>query len=134
MLPTFTTGEFIKAARSSPSQNCVRINRRDGWTAVWDDKLADETTPPETTVPSDQLLIFTDHQFDDFQRQLRAGCLEGACLEITKRHDGTYIFRAADTVAQPVVGVELSFDREEVEAFESGVQQREFDLARFTTA
>ncbi|WP_280390702.1 hypothetical protein [Nocardia brasiliensis] len=134
MLPTFTAGEFIKAASSSPNQNCVRINRKDGWTAVWDDKLADTATAAETPVPFEQLLILTDEQFDDFQSRLRAGDIDGACIEISRRHDGTYAFCATAAALQPVSGVELNFDHSEVEAFESGVQHREFELSRFTAA
>ncbi|WP_406230276.1 hypothetical protein [Nocardia sp. NBC_01009] len=129
MEPTFTIGEFIKAAASSPNQNCVRVARRDGWTAVWDDKLAAEHTSLDTALPGEQLLYFTDQQFDSFQEGLRAG---RADLYLTTRHDdGVYVFRADAAAPQPVDGVELHFSAAEVEAFRSGVLNREFERTRF---
>ncbi|MEV6426268.1 hypothetical protein [Nocardia sp. NPDC051463] len=127
MEPTFTIGEFIKAAASSPNQNCVRIARRDGWTAVWDDKLADEDTALDTTVSGEQLLYFTDQQFDAFQEGLRTGRPD---LYLSTRHDdGVYVFSADAAAPQPVGGVELRFSPAEVEAFRSGVLNREFERA-----
>ncbi|MFD0360242.1 hypothetical protein ACFQZZ_02125 [Nocardia sp. GCM10030253] len=131
MEPTFTIGEFIKAAASSPKQNCVRVARRDGWTAVWDDKLADEHIALDTTLSGEQLLYFTDEQFDAFQDGLRAGRAEGPYL--TTRHDnGGYVFSADAAAPQPVDGVELHFSSAEVEAFRSGVLNGEFERARFS--
>ncbi|RDI42469.1 DUF397 domain-containing protein [Nocardia mexicana] len=127
LLPTFTAGEFRKASYSSPNQNCVRIARRDGWTAVWDDKRATDRTTPATALPADELLLFTDEQFDTFQAGVRGTVTHRSPLAVTRREDGHYVFRAA--TPQPVVGVELVFDQDELDAFHHGVRDHEFDHA-----
>lgn len=40
MPPTFTARDCINAERSAGQNSCVRIGRKKGWTAIWDDKLA----------------------------------------------------------------------------------------------
>ncbi|WP_433709902.1 DUF397 domain-containing protein [Nocardia sp. CA-084685] len=129
--PTFTVAEFRKATFSSPNQNCVRVARRNGWTAVWDDKLADERYTPEMSLPDNELLVFTDDQFDAFQVGMRAGRVEDLHLAISRR-DGGYVFQAA--IPQLIAGVELRFDEAEFDAFRQGVLNHEFDCARFIAA
>ncbi|MEV6335038.1 DUF397 domain-containing protein [Nocardia vinacea] len=129
--PTFTVAEFRKATFSSPNQNCVRIARKNGWTAVWDDKLADERYTPGMSLPDNEILLFTDEQFDVFQAGLRAGRVEDRYLAISRR-DGGFVFRAA--IPQPIDGVELLFDQDEFDAFRQGVLNNEFDCARFIAA
>jgi hypothetical protein len=131
MEPTFTIGEFIKAVASSPNQNCVRVARRDGWTAVWDDKLAGEHADLDATLPGEQLLYFTDEQFDAFQADLRAGRPGGGYLS-TRHGHGDYVFSADAAARQPVDGVQLHFSSAEVEAFRTGVLNGEFERARFS--
>ncbi|MCM6774230.1 hypothetical protein NDR87_12180 [Nocardia sp. CDC159] len=125
LLPTFTAGEFRKARASSPNQNCVRVARKDGWTAVWDDKRATDRITPVTVLPAGELLLFTDEQFDAYQASVRENRVEAAPLTVTRRADGMYVFRAATT--QPVPDVELVFDQDELDAFLDGVRHREFD-------
>ncbi|MFI5779745.1 hypothetical protein [Nocardia sp. NPDC051570] len=125
LLPTFVAAEFRKAQASSPNQNCVRIARRDGWTAMWDDKRASDRITPTTVLPADELLLFTDEQFDAYQAGVRVGRVEAAPLTVTRRTDDMYVFRAATT--QPVPDVELIFDQAELDAFHDGVRNREFD-------
>ncbi|MGY5309180.1 hypothetical protein [Nocardia gipuzkoensis] len=134
MLPTFTPSDCIKAARSSAGQNCVRVGRKNGWTVIWDDKLAGTATAQDQPLPPDQILTFTDEQFDAFQTALRAGNPENQCLVIRPNSHGGYIFRAASRVVQAAEGVALYFDNDEFDAFVDGVCRREFDLDRFLTA
>ncbi|MFJ1456812.1 hypothetical protein [Nocardia wallacei] len=126
LLPTFTAGEFRKASASSPNQNCVRVARKQGWTAVWDDKRATDHTTPATALPVEELLLFTDEQFDALQDTVR-GTGARSPLAVTHRADGRYVFRAA--TPQPVDGVELVFDQDELDAFHHGVRNHEFDHA-----
>jgi hypothetical protein len=133
MPPTFTPGDCIKAARSSAGQNCIRVGRKNGWTAIWDDKLATTDTTHDTVLPANQILIFPDDQFDAFQAALRTGSTEGQCLLITRRADAGYVFTAAASHAQPIQEAALHFDIEEFDAFMDGVHQHEFDLERFMT-
>ncbi|MFF0487867.1 hypothetical protein ACWDSJ_19450 [Nocardia sp. NPDC003482] len=125
LLPTFTAGEFHKARASSPNQNCVRVARKQGWTAVWDDKRATDRITPATELPLGELLLFTDEQFDAYQAGVREGRAPACPLTVTRRADGMYVFRAATT--QPTPGVELVFDQDELDAFHDGVRNREFD-------
>src|SRR6266571_3882583 len=130
LLPTFIAGEFRKATRSSPNQNCVRIARKQGWTAVWDDKRATDRTTPATALPTNELLLFTDEQFDNYQtgvRDERLSSREPSPLTVTPRPDGMYVFRAA--APQPAHNVELVFDQGELDAFHDGVRNHEFDHA-----
>ncbi|MBF6174020.1 hypothetical protein [Nocardia blacklockiae] len=125
-LPIFTAGDFRKASASSPNQNCVRVARKQGWTAVWDDKRATDLTTTSTALPATELLLFTDEQFDALQAAVR-GTGTGSPLAVTHRADGHYVFRAA--TPQPVDGVELVFDQNELDAFHHGVRNHEFDHA-----
>ncbi|MCX4094924.1 hypothetical protein [Nocardia sp. alder85J] len=127
LLPAFTAGEFHKAAASSPNQNCVRVARKQGWTAVWDDKLAGAGTTAATVLPAEELLLLTDAEFDAYQSGVRSGSTEQQALTVTPRGDGDYVFRAATT--QPVAEVQLVFDADELDAFLDGVRNGEFDLA-----
>jgi hypothetical protein len=122
--PTFRAAEFHKASASSPHQNCVRVARREGWTAIWDDKLATGDPGP---LPPGELLFLTDSQFDTFQSGVRIGDTAAPLLTVTRRPDGRYGMRAA--TAQPVQGVELVFDADELDAFFYGVRNHEFDPA-----
>jgi|GEM_PF-6268743 len=130
LLPTFTVCEFHKASRSSPNQNCVRIARKQGWTAVWDDKRSTAATTPATTLTDGELLLLTDAQFDGYQAGVRAGKSEDSPLTVTHRPDGMYIFSLA-TAPLPAgeQRVELVFDQDELDAFHDGVQNHEFDQA-----
>jgi hypothetical protein len=76
--PTFTVGEFRKASASSPHQNCVRVARKHGWTAVWDDKRATAATTAGTAVIGTEILLLRDEQFDSYQAGIRAGRSSGA--------------------------------------------------------
>ncbi|WP_019927978.1 DUF397 domain-containing protein [Nocardia sp. BMG111209] len=127
MPPAFTAGEFHKAVASSPNQNCVQVARKQGWTAVWDDKLATAGTTAATVLPADELLVLTDAEFDAFQSGVRSGSTDHHALTVTPRDDGAYVFRAA--TAQPVAEVQLVFDADELDAFLDGVRNGEFDLA-----
>ncbi len=127
LLPAFTVGEFRKAARSSPNQNCVRIARKQGWTAVWDDKLRTTDTTADTPLTDSELLLLTDAQFDGYQTAVRTGkgsTTENGSLDIVRRTDGMYVFR---TAAPSSTGVELVFDQGELDAFHDGVHNHEFD-------
>ncbi|MFE9328174.1 hypothetical protein ACIHDR_43220 [Nocardia sp. NPDC052278] len=130
MLPIFTAGEFIKATRSSPQQNCVRVARRDGWTAIWDDKLGNEQTTGSTAIPNSQMLIFTDDEFDAYQHSIRVGTTEPCPLRIEQRH-GTFVFTAADPTTQPGGDVKLHFDQGEFDAFVDGIRSHEFAYRHF---
>ncbi|NKY88388.1 hypothetical protein [Nocardia veterana] len=130
--PTFTAGEFRKASASSPHQNCVRIARKHGWTAVWDDKRATTATTGSTALPTAELLLLRDEQFDHYQDGVRAGRTHRLPITQSRRSDGRYVLRAqTDT---PTTGVELIFDRAELDAFHHGIRTHEFDLHRFTPA
>ena len=130
LLPTFTVGEFRKAARSSPNQNCVRIARKQGWTAVWDDKRSTAATTPATPLPGSELLLLTDAQFDSYQAAVRAGDSGRSPLNVTRRTDGMYVFRIMTTSSDVAhTEVELVFDQDELDAFHDGVFNREFDHA-----
>jgi hypothetical protein len=131
-LPTFHAGEFRKATRSSPNQNCVRIARKLGWAVMWDDKLSDAQTTEDTLVSSTELLYFTDDQFDAYQTRLREGRIDGSCLSVNRREDDLYVFRAM--VPQPVDGVQLLFNQDEVDAFFGGVHRHEFDSVNYVSA
>ncbi|MDE1674746.1 hypothetical protein [Nocardia gipuzkoensis] len=134
MLPSFTVGQFRKAAASSPQQACVMVGRDDEWTVVWDDKLANRDTTTDAVVPRDQCLYFSHSQFDAFQEAIRSGNPIGHCLKMTLRNDGTYVFSAADPAGQPASARELHFDGAEYDAFMTGIHNREFDLQKFKTA
>jgi hypothetical protein len=133
MLPTFTVGQFRKAAASSPQQACVMISRGKNWTVVWDDKLRRPNSTTDAVVPQDECLYFSHSQFDAFQEAIRFGNPTGHCLEITLRNDGTYVFRAADP-DQPTSALELHFDHAEYRAFVTGIRNHEFDLPKYTNA
>lgn len=133
-LPTFTAGEFRKASRSSPDQNCVRIARRDGWTAVWDDKLGGSDIHADTPLPGNEILLFADDQFDTYQAGVRQGRTTGLCLSAERDPDGMYVFRAAEPAGQPIQGVALRFDQAEIDAFYSGIRSHEFDRTQFAAA
>ncbi len=127
--PTFTVGEFRKASASSPHQNCVRIARKQGWTAIWDDKCATGATSTATALASTELLLLRDEQFETYQAGIRAGHIERLPLTQIPRRDGSYVMRS--DIAQPTADVELIFDRAELDAFHHGVRTHEFDLDRF---
>jgi hypothetical protein len=129
LLPTFSVGEFRKASRSSPNQNCVRIARKQGWTAVWDDKRGTAATTPETPLPDTELLLLTDAQFDSYQRAVRSDAVEDSPLHVTRRGDGMYLFRTATSPSGATTDVELVFDQDELDAFHYGVRNHEFDTA-----
>jgi hypothetical protein len=130
LLPAFTVGEFRKAARSSPNQNCVRVARKQGWTAVWDDKRSTAATTPVTTLPNSELLLLTDAQFDTYQAAVRAGDSGRSPLNVTRRTDGMYIFRITTPSSDAAhTDVELVFDQDELDAFHDGVFNHEFDHA-----
>ncbi|MGY2063536.1 hypothetical protein ACW9HQ_52300, partial [Nocardia gipuzkoensis] len=78
-------------------------------------------------LPADELLLFTDEQFDAYQVGVREGRAEASALTVARRADGMYVFRAV--TAQPVPEVELIFDQDELDAFHDGVRNREFDRA-----
>ncbi|MET8779070.1 hypothetical protein ABZV58_29050 [Nocardia sp. NPDC004654] len=133
MLPIFTPRDCIKAAQSSAGQNCVRVGRKQGWTVIWDDKLATDDGR-DKALPSNEILILTDEQFDAFQAALRAGGFDHGAVLIERQLDGAYVFTAAETRDQTVQEVALSFDADEFDAFLDGVRRHEFDLDRFRTA
>jgi hypothetical protein len=83
------------------------------------------------SLPDNELLVFTDDQFDAFQVGMRAGRVEDPHLAISRR-DGGYVFQAA--IPQLIAGVELRFDEAEFDAFRQGVLNHEFDCARFIAA
>jgi len=126
--PTFTVREFRKATRSSPNQNCVRIARKQGWTAVWDDKRGTPATTPTTTLPDTELILLTDAQFDDYQTAVRSGAADDSPLSLVRRADGLYTFRLTPERTHPA-HVELVFDQDEIDAFHDGVRNHEFDHA-----
>ncbi|NKY45098.1 hypothetical protein [Nocardia cerradoensis] len=128
--PTFTVGEFRKASASSPHQNCVRVARKHGWTAVWDDKRATAATTAGTAVIGTEILLLRDEQFDSYQAGIRAGRTERLPITQFRRPDGRYVLRAE--TGRPTADVELIFDRAELDAFHHGVRTHEFDLHRFT--
>lgn len=123
--PTFTVREFRKATRSSPNQNCVRVARKQGWTAVWDDKRGTPATTPETPLPDTELILLTDNQFDDYQVAVRAGDADDSPLSLVRRADGLYVLSLPVTETT----VELVFDQDEIDAFHDGVRNHEFDHA-----
>lgn len=123
--PTFTVREFRKATRSSPNQNCVRVARKQGWTAVWDDKRGTPATTPETPLPDTELILLTDNQFDDYQVAVRAGDADDSPLSLVRRADGLYVL----SLPAPETAVELVFDQDEIDAFHDGVRNHEFDHA-----
>ncbi len=127
--PTFTVGEFRKASASSPHQNCVRIARKQGWTAVWDDKRATGATSTATTLATTELLLLRDEQFETYQAGIRAGRTERLPLTQIHRHDGHYALRSE--ITHPAADVELIFDRAELDAFHHGIRTHEFELHRF---
>jgi hypothetical protein len=129
LLPTFTVREFRKATRSSPNQNCVRIARKQGWTAVWDDKRSTAATTPVTTLPDTELILLTDAEFDSYQTAVRDGDAGNAPLSLHRRGDGLYVFSLAAAPAATDTRVELVFDQDEIDAFHDGVRNHEFDHA-----
>ncbi|MCC3311389.1 hypothetical protein A5780_32355 [Nocardia sp. 852002-20019_SCH5090214] len=134
MLPIFTARDCVKAARSAGGNSCVRIGRKNGWTVVWDDKLATPETDRGAPLPSDQTLVVSDEQFDAFQEALRAGRTDGQCIRIQQSLAGRYTFTAHNAPHSRNTGVALHFDCDEFDAFMSGVRNGEFDLAQFPTA
>ncbi|WP_028478000.1 hypothetical protein [Nocardia sp. CNY236] len=134
MLPSFTPDDCIKAARSSAGGNCVRVGRKHGWTALWDDKLATSDTAGDEPLAANQLLIVSHEQFDAFQAALRSGGLQGGGLLVTERSQGErYEFTMVDSDAR-AVEVTLYFDAGEFAAFIDGIGRHEFDLDRFPVA
>ncbi|WP_405135492.1 hypothetical protein [Nocardia sp. NBC_01388] len=134
MPPTFTARDCIKAARSAAQNSCVRIGRREGWTVIWDDKLATPDADQAAMLPLDQLLMFTDDQFDAFQEALRDGSAEeGQCVQIDRSPTGRYTFTARLSTHLPGQQTALHFDFDEFEAFMDGVRNREFELNQFAT-
>src|SRR2546423_1775543 len=123
--PTFTVREFRKATRSSPNQNCVRIARKQGWTAVWDDKRGTPATAPETPLPDTELILLTDAQFDDYQVAGRSHDGDPYPLTRARRAGGFYVLSLPATETP----VELVFDQDEIDAFHDGVRNHEFDRA-----
>ncbi|MCC3312151.1 hypothetical protein [Nocardia africana] len=128
--PTFTVDEFRKASASSPHQNCVRVARKHGWTAVWDDKRAPAATTATTPVSSTEMLLLPDEQFDSYQAGIRDGRTERLPILQLRRPDGRYVLRTE--TGRRTADVELIFDRAELDAFHQGVRTHEFDLHRFT--
>jgi hypothetical protein len=131
-MPTFRADEFRKARASDPNQNCVRVARKLGWAVIWDDKPTGMNTVEDAFLSSAELLYFTDEQFDAWQDGHRHGTTQGLCLSVTERKNGLYVLRA--TTPQPVDGVELAFDRDEITAFYDGVDNHEFDAVKFASA
>ena len=132
--PTFTVGEFRKASASSPHQNCVRVARKHGWTAIWDDKCATGATTDSTALTTTELLLLRDEQYDSYQAGIRAGNTERLPLTHRLRPDGHYTLRAEAAELGASTGeVELIFDRAELDAFHHGIRINEFDISRFVT-
>lgn len=132
--PTFTVGEFRKASASSPHQNCVRVARKHGWTAIWDDKCATGTTTATTALTTAELLLLRDEQFDSYQAGVRAGDTERLPITHQARPDGRYTLRSeAGELGASTAEVELIFDRAELDAFHHGIRTNEFDICRFVT-
>ncbi|MBF6369943.1 hypothetical protein IU469_30150 [Nocardia puris] len=134
-LPTFYPHECRKATLSSAQQNCVRVGRKAGWTILWDDKLT-PTIDIAHPLPADQILVFTDAEFDEVQTALRKGIsLRSArhALRVHEQPDGLVEFTAASDNHQPEPGVRLRFDEKEVSAFLDGVRRKEFDREQFGT-
>lgn len=123
-VPTFTAGDFHKATASSPNGNCVRVARRHGWTAVWDDKQATVDTTAGTLLSTSELILLTDQQFDCYQNAVRNGRFRGP-LSLMRRPDGRYTMRAVGPPTTP--GVALVFDTTELAAFHHGIRHHEFD-------
>lgn len=132
--PTFTVGEFRKASASSPHQNCVRVARKHGWTAIWDDKCATGATTTSTALTTAELLLLRDEQFDSYQAGVRAGRTERLPITHRPRPDGRYtLCTEAGEVGRSTADVELIFDRAELDAFHHGIRTNEFDICRFVT-
>ncbi|QUH01528.1 DUF397 domain-containing protein [Saccharopolyspora erythraea] len=111
----FAEHDFRKATRSEPQKSCVRVARRADRVELRDDKTT-------FGAPDDHRLVFTAEQFDDFLTATRAGRTEGLCLEITRREDGTHVFRSSTSP-----DAELVFTEAEVDAFRDGIAKHEFD-------
>ena len=120
MSPHFAEKEFRKATASNPTENCVRVARRDGQVELRDDKTG-------FGAPDDYRIVLTGAEFDRFQAGIRAGRTDGP-LRLDRQADGTYLLRIA-TVA-------LTFTESEVRAFVAGIRDHEFDSATYesTTA
>ncbi|WXK00933.1 DUF397 domain-containing protein [Saccharopolyspora sp. ID03-671] len=110
-----------------PDKECVRVARRDGWVELRDDKKPFGAT-------DDLRIRFTEEQFDAFLVGVRSGDVDGLCLAMTARSDGTYTFRSTIT---PTPGPELEFTEAEVSAFLDGIARGEFDrdaMSQLTSA
>lgn len=117
--PAFAERDFRKASASHADQECVRVARRDGWVELRDDKTT-------FGAQDDLRLLFTESEFDRFLAGVRSGVTVGLCMEMTRRADGTYVFRS--TVQRPSsLDAELRFTEAEVVAFLDGVARGEFD-------
>lgn len=122
MIPSQLTlcgSEFRKASRSgSGGGNCVEYARKYGTVFLRDTKV-------EFGSAADGIIVLSEHDFDAFQADARAGNIAAArCLAITAREDGMFVFRnrTDDTDA-----IELVFDQGELDAFLDGVHKGEFD-------
>ncbi|MEV5649012.1 hypothetical protein AB0L57_12245 [Nocardia sp. NPDC052254] len=107
----------------------MRVARKQGWTAVWDDKRTTGATSTATALATTELLLLRDEQFDTYQAGIRAGHTERLPLTQIRRHDGHFVLRSE--IAQPTADVELIFDRAELDAFHHGIRTHEFELHRF---
>ena len=129
--PQFTERDFRKATRSEPDESCVRVDRRDEWVEMRDDKTAFGAT-------DDHRLVFSAEEFDAFLAAVRtageagylgavrAGDFGDTCLEIVNRCED-YTFRRRGG------SIELAFTDVEVAAFIHGVVRGEFDQGTVPT-
>ncbi|WP_227980985.1 hypothetical protein [Nocardia spumae] len=110
----------------------MRVARKHGWTAVWDDKRATGATTTATTLAKTEILLLRDEQFESYQTGIRAGRTDRLPITQLRRSDGRFALRT--DIDQPTADVELIFDRAELDAFHHGVRTHEFDIHRFAPA
>jgi hypothetical protein len=116
----FREDDFRKASASNPDKDCVRVARRGARV-----ELRNDTVPFGSA--GDYRLVLDAADWDAFLATFRAtGSAVGTCLEIVRRADGMYVFRAASSG-----DTELIFTESEVAKFRLGVRDYEFDAAAF---
>lgn len=106
---------FRKASRSMPDKECVRVDRRNGWVAVRDDKTLFGSA-------DDQWLVLSEAEFDAWIEG------EGDALVIDQRADALFAMRRSNGE------IELTFTEAEIVAFRDGIAKGEFSAAAFATA
>jgi hypothetical protein len=117
----FTASDFQSPSRSSGEDNttCVDVACGGGIVELRDSKVAFGS-------PADHRIRLSHAEFDAFQQGVRAGRTDALPVEVTRRADGSYRFRAAG--ARDTETAVLTFDQAEVDAFHHDIHTGQYDI------